>query len=912
MLFGTLGSLSGSSLALAAEFDYFGPPPVGDPSAFTGPFIGKKFARDLLETLPPAMEGALEGGQTGTALDAGVNNAVPEDQQRTGGEFDVPTNGPPSPLFGARSFTQRMLRFEEFGTEPLDAGAPQQEMSFPVPTLGAVDGLEQDSSSVAASQPAGAALDAFLAQDGITPFPMWESNTVDLNPWQEQIGDFLGRELETPPAEGRPPGKGWSHQRWNEFYPEVFFKTAQAGSRVNGGIRDKRQLHRYRVGEFGRGGLYHNTAGIPATKGTTKGINIRFHPDMPVQDHKSLWTFDGTLPPKLLMVRNGQPVLMRHYNALPIDPSANRGFGLHTITTHEHNGHTPAESDGFTNAFFFPGQFYDSRWPMQLAGHDTINTDASDENAAFPCSAGETLFVNDANPGLRSCENGLIKIRGDWRETMSTHWFHDHMLDFTAQNVYKGNAAMMNYYSALDRGKEDLNDGVNLRFPSGTALAWGNRDYDVNLVIADKAWDQTGQLWFNIFNLGGFIGDQVLTNWLYHPYFNVRARSYRFRILNGSVSRYFALALVQKIKGIDGEIPGPTGSGISYNRVPFYMIANDGNIMEHTVPFDGSVDLDGDGQLLDNKGQLPTLAIGERYDIVVDFSKHGIKPGDRLFFVNTLEHNNGKRAGATIPLEDILSKTYKARMRLSNGLPERWVKGDPAVGIFFQLRVKAYRGIDQSMDPSEYVAGKSKMIPLTIDRDDPVDQAKLAEARHRTIEFTRSSPTDEAPWTIKIDGGGAFTADPRRISAAPQLASGPTPAGFSGDGTLEIWSLDSSSGGWSHPVHAHFEEAIILKVDGHDPPEWERWARKDMFRLGPENDGAKNIEIAMNFREFAGSYMEHCHNTQHEDRSMLLRFDVEHPGQILTMPAPMPTWDGVDFVDSAALPTFRTGDGFGL
>jgi hypothetical protein len=29
------------------------------------------------------------------------------------------------------------------------------------------------------------------------------------------------------------------------------------------------------------------------------------------------------------------------------------------------------------------------------------------------------------------------------------------------------------------------------------------------------------------------------------------------------------------------------------------------------------------------------------------------------------------------------------------------------------------------------------------------------------------------------------------------------------------------------------------------------------------------------------------------------------------MPTPMPTWDGVEYVDSAALPTFRTGDGIG-
>lgn len=88
-----------------------------------------------------------------------------------------------------------------------------------------------------------------------------------------------------------------AHQRWTEFYPQVYFKTAQAGARVNGGFRDGRQLHRFQVGEFGPGGLYHNTAGVSATAGTTKGITIRFHPNMPIQDHKALWTFDGTLPP---------------------------------------------------------------------------------------------------------------------------------------------------------------------------------------------------------------------------------------------------------------------------------------------------------------------------------------------------------------------------------------------------------------------------------------------------------------------------------------------------------------------------------------------------------------------------------------------------------------------------------------
>jgi manganese oxidase len=44
---------------------------------------------------------------------------------------------------------------------------------------------------------------------------------------------------------------------------------------------------------------------------------------------------------------------------------------------------------------------------------------------------------------------------------------------------------------------------------------------------------------------------------------------------------------------------------------------------------------------------------------------------------------------------------------------------------------------------------------------------------------------------------------------------------------------------------------------------------------------------------------------------MLLRRDIEHFGQVMLMPSPGPTWDGVQYVDSDALPTFRTGDGIG-
>jgi len=178
-------------------------------------------------------------------------------------------------------------------------------------------------------------------------------------------------------------------------------------------------------------------------------------------------------------------------------------------------------------------------------------------------------------------------------------------------------------------------------------------------------------------------------------------------------------------------------------------------------------------------------------------------------------------------------------------------------------------------------------------------EEELANALHRTFEFEKQ-PTDDKPWVIETDGGKGFGMDPRRLSAAPEKNSG----------GLEVWRL-VNSGTWSHPVHIHFEEGIILRRDGQPPPEWEQWARKDVYRLGPQPDSGSLVEIALRFREFAGTYMEHCHNTQHEDHAMLLRWDIENPGQVKLMPTPLPSWDGVSYVDTVALPTARTGDAIG-
>jgi len=736
-------------------------------------------------------------------------------------KYDIPTGGTPSPLFGAQPFSQQMLRFEEFGLQELPAGDCATCDPLP-PTSGC------------AGQPDGNALDNFLLQP-LNPMPSRDANLSGPNPWEAQI-EACVRPMNQTYMEGRPPGEFFAHQRWGEFYPKLYFQTAQAGARTNGGIRDSAQMHGYSKGEFGPGGLYHNTVGAPGFDATTKGIDIRLHPKMPIQDPTALWTFDGTLPPKLLTARYGFPILFRHYNTLPIDPAANYGFGAHTITTHEHNGHNPGESDGYTAAFFYPGQYFDYRWPMILAGHDHINTDASDPRASTP----------DGN-------GGLINVPGDWRETMSTHWFHDHMLDFTAQNVYKGNAVMMNYYSGLDRGNEGLNcnyddpSNVNLCLPSGTALDWGNRDYDVNILVADKAWDADGQLYFNIFNTDGFLGDRMTVNWLYKPYLNVRARRYRFRILDGSVSRYIKIAVVDE----------------AGNRVPFHLVANDGNIMEHAVAFPNAESAD-----------LPIQAIAERYDIVIDFSQ--FNEGDKIYFVNVLEHTTGKRPENEIPLDEVLSGLYQ---------------GDPAVGKFFEMRVVAYSGQDLSMNPADYVEGKKKMIPRP-----SFTASELANAKHRTFSFGRSNGTDSAPWTIKTDGAQGFSMDPRRLTAAPD------------ENGVEIWHLENGGGGWAHPVHVHFEEGQILYRDGLAPPVWEKWARKDIYRIGPMANSGRAVDIAFRFREFLGTYVEHCHNTQHEDHAMMLRWDIENPGQTIAMPTPISEWEGVFYDTTLTEPTYKSGD----
>jgi FtsP/CotA-like multicopper oxidase with cupredoxin domain len=140
------------------------------------------------------------------------------------------------------------------------------------------------------------------------------------------------------------------------------------------------------------------------------------------------------------------------------------------------------------------------------------------------------------------------------------------------------------------------------------------------------------------------------------------------------------------------------------------------------------------------------------------------------------------------------------------------------------------------------------------------------------------------PWGIQTDDDqfGVLNADFGRISAAPNF------------GTREIWTLVNGGGGWDHPIHIHFEEGQIIARDGKasNVPPWEQ-GRKDVYRLRPGG----SVTLTMQFRDFGGMFMEHCHNTVHEDNAMLLRWEIDDAGNafVRPLPTPIPSPTGVTF-----------------
>jgi spore coat protein A, manganese oxidase len=290
------------------------------------------------------------------------------------------------------------------------------------------------------------------------------------------------------------------------------------------------------------------------------------------------WGYEGQYPGPIFDVMSGVPVEVTWENGLPtqhifqVDPHIHGAMPpspeVRTVP-HLHGSRTTSESDGLPEKWFECGKSVRYHYP-------------NDQQAA-------------------------------------TLWYHDHALGITRLNVYAG---LSGFY--LLRDAHEL--GMNL--PSG--------DYEIPLVLQDRLLDDKGQLTYMAFwDEGapvptgvwgpGFFGDLAVVNGAVYPHLDVEPCRYRFRVLNGSNSRYYNLYL--NLAQQPTDIP---------SLVRFHQIGSDGGFLSKPV-------------------ELERLLLGpaERADLIVDFSGHEGK-------TITLSNN----ASAPFPGWDLIDPIHPALYEL--------------------------------------------------------------------------------------------------------------------------------------------------------------------------------------------------------------------------------------------------------
>jgi FtsP/CotA-like multicopper oxidase with cupredoxin domain len=404
---------------------------------------------------------------------------------------------------------------------------------------------------------------------------------------------------------------------------------------------------------------------------------VKFHRDLPTTP---VWAYAdphaGPIagPPRLLTfriqdVRTGQGpgagILIRHHNNLTTAP---RDFGFPTLTAHFHGGHQPSPADGFphnlTNrpAFFparvsmAPGQSFDYMHPLRDVGFiDGPKTEA---------------------------------------ERPSYLWFHDHILDFTGANVYRGLANVVPAFDDIDSGNETDPDPNALRLPS--------EPFDLSLELQDRTFDFGGALVFDPFNQDGFLGDTFAVNGVVQPYHVVQRRKYRIRFLNGTNSRIFQVFLTNDVA----------------QTFPMTRIATEGGLMAHPI----------------RDIQSFVLAMAERTEVVIDFADPVFNGQKAVYLENRMAQSNGRKPDGPVSRGPKLLQFVITDQPVSD--PSR-VPDD--------LRPFA------SVTASEIAAAKRRTFRFdrshgvfTINGD-PVDlERSLATVPRNTPEI----------WTLKNDSGG--------------------------------------------------------------------------------------------------------------------------------------------------------------
>ncbi len=92
-------------------------------------------------------------------------------------------------------------------------------------------------------------------------------------------------------------------------------------------------------------------------------------------------------------------------------------------------------------------------------------------------------------------------------------------------------------------------------------------------------------------------------------------------------------------------------------------------------------------------------------------------------------------------------------------------------------------------------------------------------------------------------------------------------------GATEIWEVSNRGMGMMqvpHSFHMHNVQFQVLSLNGAPPPATLA-GRKDTVLLWPGD----TVRLIMEFRDYTGVYMYHCHLLEHEDFGMMGQFEVE-------------------------------------
>lgn len=177
---------------------------------------------------------------------------------------------------------------------------------------------------------------------------------------------------------------------------------------------------------------------------------------------------------------------------------------------------------------------------------------------------------------------GIYNYQFKLNQRAGTYWYHPHPHRITGVQVYRGLAGL---FMIEDEEETALN------LPSG--------EYEIPLVIQDRKVNENGEIVYNPTMpeqmMTGYLGDTILVNGAPTPNHEVKAGTYRFRILNGSNARIYNLAF--------------------QNEMPFIVIGTDGGLLPEALETT---------ELL--------MAPGERADLLVDFSK--VEEKDRIQLIS--------------------------------------------------------------------------------------------------------------------------------------------------------------------------------------------------------------------------------------------------------------------------------------